>query len=200
MRRWDRIASTLLLFVLLSLRDSKTDARVILCDESLGKEVTSDYEDRYPFFGDIFPSVAYFDFREIRILYEVDFVMNGLLKLFSSQFLPDDDGEFTDDVTPMDPEDTQNLYHPFPKLMLGDLESDSFEDIAAAARSEEIDFVILTLDDAHYTWKEKLRWWWLRQIPGVATHKYVASANSEPPYFLAISSLDGNCKFMITYQ
>jgi hypothetical protein len=190
MKRWDRVATALLPFILLSF---DAEGRVILCDETLGKEVISSYEVRYPFYGNIFPSVAYFDFREIRILYEVDFVMNGLLKLFSRDFLPEDD-TITDDAIPFDPEDAQSLYHPFPKLMLSDLETDSFEDIEAAARSADIDFVILALDDTHYTWREKFRWWWLREIPRVPKHKYVARANSAPPYYLSINSLDGECK------
>eukprot|EP00980_Cylindrotheca_fusiformis_P004578 scaffold981_cov119-Cylindrotheca_fusiformis.AAC.2 len=187
MRFRNNVATALLPLLCLAW---EAKARVILCDTTLGKEIVDDYEDRYPFYGDIFASAAYFDFQEIRILYEVDYVMNGQLKLFSSEY-DAAGGDDNSSLLPDNPEDAENLYHPYPKLMLGDLENDSFDDIAAAAKNEEIDFVILSLDDKHYTWKEQLRWWWLREIPRVPVHKYVARPNSEPPYFIAINSVDG---------
>ncbi|CAJ1935229.1 unnamed protein product [Cylindrotheca closterium] len=196
MKTWDRIPVSGLLpllytAVLLASNVGVVDGRVILCDQTLGKEVVSTYEDKYPFYGKIFSSVAFFDFRELRILYEVDFVMNGLLKLYNSKFLPSIDGP--EEVMPVfNPEEAESLYHPFPKLMLADLETESFDQIDAAARNVGVDFVILTLDDTNYTWQEKFKWWWLRELPKVPAHKYFATANSLPPYYLAMSSLDGS--------
>lgn len=193
MRRWHRIFSALTLSCIAATNVVVVDGRVILCDQTLGKEITSAYENKYPFFGIIFPSVAYFDFRELKILYEVDFVMNGLLKLYSNNMLPSEDG--ASEISPsFNPEEAESLYHPFPSLLLASLEKDSFDDIYNAAKNIGADFVILSLDDTNYTWQEKFKWWWLREIPNVPANKYFATTNSLPPYFLAVNSLDGNCK------
>ena len=193
MRRCCRIVSALLLSSLAA--DIFVDGRVILCDQTLGREIVATYEHRYPFYGRILNSVAYFDFRELRILYEVDFVMSGLMKLYKKEFLPPlDDGREEDEVMPeYNPEEAESLYHPFPKLMLADLGKETFDQIETAARNIGVDFVILTLDDRNYTWQEKFLWWWLREIPRVPANKYFATANSLPPYYLAIDSFEGSC-------
>lgn len=198
MRRWDRIFVSLLpLFILFA---HETQGRVILCDETLGKEITSTYEERYPFYGKIFSSVAYFNFRSLRILYEVDFVMNGLLSLYSRDDLPGPNENITaDDSTHLfDPESEEEKYHPFPKLMLADLQTETFEQATLAAQNAEVDFVILAIDEASYTWKEMFQWWWTRRIPRIDPNKYISTSRTEPPYYLAISSLDGKCKLQQT--
>lgn len=186
-----------LIFFFLSLWES--EARVIVCDASLNSEITSSPEKFL--YGTIFPSVAYFKFRELKIIYNVNLVMNGLLSLYSSKFLDvgynddgNDDGN-EDDISFYNPEsDDGGSYHPFPKLMLGNLGTTSFEDIKKVAKNTRQDFVILVLSEDEYSWKERFSWWWFQKVPRIPNQEYLATENSDPPYFLAVSQLDGQCK------
>ena len=194
MRKWSVLY--LLSFILLS---SNTESRVILCDENLSDEITARYNENYAIYGTLFPSVAFFKFHDLKILYEVDIVMNGLLSLYSSEFLDDEYyGTVNDDndIQIYDPESNdESYYHAYPKLMLANLETTSFDDIMHAANNTRTDFVILILNDDNYTWKERWNWWLFQEIPRIPTSKYIATDGSDPPYFLTVSQHDGQCKY-----
>jgi hypothetical protein len=121
--------------------------------------------------------------------------MKGHLSLYSRDDLPLNDNSTDDFLYPYNPEEVESLYHPFPTLMLADLETETFEEITAVAKRNEIDFVILAINEATYTWQERFRWWWLKEIPRIPSRKYLASSRTDPPYYLAVSSIDGQCKY-----
>ena len=196
MRKWNVLF--LFSFILLSY-NKEIHARVILCDENLSDEITARYNENYAIYGMLFPSVAFFKFRDLKILYEVDIVMNGLLSLYSTEFLDEEYYSTVDDDNDMqifDPESNdESYYHAFPKLMLANLETASFDDIKHAAKNTRTDFVILILNDNNYTWKERWNWWLFQEIPRIPSRDYIATKDSDPPYFLTVSQLDGQCKY-----
>lgn len=131
--------------------------------------------------GILLQSVAYFDFFDTA--WKDDLVIFGKVRLFSTDFLQSalTLPEYLLQDTPESP-----------NILLADLKSTAMTNITYAATYLNFDFVILILDDAEK--KDSRRFWWSQKIPGVP---YSTLAQKKPPYFLAVSSEDGNCKFYL---
>ena len=134
--------------------------------------------------GFMFDSVAYFSFAQTSWAH-IDLVLNGKLRLYSSDFiaknvttLPLDD-YCGDRCNPSDPD-----------FLLGDLKNATIDDIVLAADNLGTDFVILIRDDENLSFKQRSDYFWNKRIPDI--DKFLESP--DPPFFLSISSVDGQGK------
>ena len=86
-------------------------------------------------------------------------------------------------------------------VMLADLQKYSIEQITSVAQNWYTDFVILIVgdddEDINSKWnKDNFLFWFDHRIPNVPTDYYnMLDKSFNPPYFLAVNRLSGNCKF-----
>lgn len=133
----------------------------------------------------VYPSIAYFTFRETEWYLEVDLCLNGYLHLYSSPFMAPSN-------TTTDSIDARDLRN-FLLVNLGDVPLD-MDNVRQAADILRAEIIILVLN--HRTWKERLSFWWSHKLPQSSSHLEASTRY----YLVAVTPDTGKSKSLFYHQ